>query len=319
MTVEPKGPAAMTDDVIKRLRPNPSAVVGLWCIAALGFVPAAVYLVMAPGWDGLEILALGSVWAAAALMMTRPFVVVRAGGLTYRSFGRTVHLPWAEVERVSTVLDDIPKLAVLRRSTQALSMVAVFAGATTATATAKIQSIVESAEPYLVEGPAANGEQKETPSNKHTTAKEDLTLKIEPWLRWLPLMIESIVVAIFLVTGSRWALTGALIFGATYLSASVLSPERMFIIMLRFDSTGVAVRRGVWPRRSDTQVPSDAIERIDMREGIFRPRLAILLADQLVIDVPRNLLGGRDRAALGALASQLEALSVHPEPKGHGH
>lgn len=307
VTVGQVGVTSGPDGLVDEVRTSTLAVVCLWLIAALGFVPTVVFVVLAPGLLSFVSLAVGTMWAAGATALTRPFVAISANGITYRSFRRAVHVPWAEIERFLVVFEEMPKVALLRRG-DTLETVSVFSGVRTATATKRLRSLVESAARFHVE--------VSRPVPHAGNADEPITLERSRGVTWFvrtaPLL-AVVAMVILLLTGQPFLFPAVV--GMMVPTISVLlqgSPGVLPVKSMRFETTGVTTTQTLWPRRYDTVLLSGDIERIVMEDGIQGPHLVIMRKDHMIVAMPRLLLGGRDRVELHALAAKLSALAASP-------
>ena len=281
-----------TGDASVTLRPGAPVVAALSFIAALGLVPAIVFVAHAPGWAWLAMLLLGCGWAGLFLALARPFVSIAPEGLTYRKYGTTVHASWDEIERVLvTPVGEPPQLVIVRRVPDVLEMVEIVAGGWSSSARReRLLAVANAAAPHLGH--------RSLPTHVpfDLSAQVDLEQSMMPRSR---VLINLVVLLACWVFGPPWLKSYLVMSALIGLFMSLFPPrsQRPFT-SFRFSPDGVDVVRGSGRRSWRTHIASRDVERVLVTEGLLRPRLAILRADHAVLLIPRSLLGGRDRSAL---------------------
>ena len=177
----------------------------------------------------------------------------------------------------------------------------------------RVRSIVDAAAPSVATHIPAR-------SSKYRSAAS-VSLSSRPWARLVGVLWLLLGIAVLVMLGvtgfsgparsaNAFAILGFAICGGSWRQVNQRTAATWSARSVRFDATGVAFEFRRWPRRSAIRYASSDIARIVVPRGQFLPQLAIVLSNNSVIELRRDLLGGRDQASLTLLAKQLEAVAA---------
>lgn len=246
--------------------------------------------------------------------MSRPYIEVHTDELAFREFGGRITVPWEAVERFVVSPPGGRQVIVLRRSPEALLTIALGAmGWSTESGPSRVQAEVCAATPFVQ---VADGHANAVVGLDEVTFAQTTRRVVVAWLVWSAMITTAVVLA---VDWTRWRSLSMYWFIGGLLYWFPPRPNLLPARSVTFAADGAVTDQGRWPRRFTQHHHANSIARIVVHEGHRTPRLAILFADHSIIDIPHTLLGGRDEAALTALAAQLTAMSARADLWIDGH